>query len=126
MRHGAPSTYRHGCRCADCRAYNANYQRELVAYRKAHKIEPSIHGVSGYSNYGCRCEICRIEWARRTREARARRVIQAKTDPTYVPHGTANGYQNYGCRCEDCRLARRATQQAYTARRRAARQAGGS
>ena len=60
--HGTPSSYRRGCRCAECRRENAARHKKLRAERKKRRGEASFeHGRSGYENWGCRCEVCTAE-----------------------------------------------------------------
>lgn len=86
--HGTRGAYAGGCRCGECRAYNAAYSR---AYRAAHpkppapprqrvgaklgRRRPEEHGTSSSYAYGCRCQPCttartrqNAEWARRNPE----------------------------------------------------------
>lgn len=62
--HGRPG-YRRGCRCAICRAANA----EMVAATRARRLarlaasspeEDPGHGTTGGYDAGCRCEACRL------------------------------------------------------------------
>lgn len=60
-RHGTFNAYsNHGCRCAKCKAANAE---QVAADRKRRAEEPvpdHVHGTeNGYRNYGCRCEPCK-------------------------------------------------------------------
>lgn len=90
-RHGLASTYRHGCRCDECRRANADYQR------------PS--GASG---------------AHRARNL-ARRTFVAGRWIAPLPeaqHGTNDAYVRHGCRCISCTRANSEYQIAWRARAR--------
>jgi hypothetical protein len=104
--HGKYSTYtRGGCRCDECRAAAAAYQRRRVEQRRNDEKPQHVHGTeNGYVNYACRCDECREAWAAIVREQRARRAKQEI--PSHV-HGTPNGYSNYRCRCDACMAADR-------------------
>ena len=76
--HGTRSRYvTRGCRCATCRAANAEYQREADARRRAELAAGLVvlpHGsVSTYGNWGCRCGACTAAMSRKNREAYERR-----------------------------------------------------
>ncbi|UQN30681.1 hypothetical protein [Brachybacterium kimchii] len=62
--HGTRSHYRAGCRCDDCRAANAAYDR---AYRAGHRE----HGTRAAYTRGCRCDACRSANAEAHRAWRA-------------------------------------------------------
>jgi hypothetical protein len=71
--HGVLSTYTtHGCRCDECRAAMAAYQRQHRAALAGLSIPPYVaHGtVNAYANYGCRCLSCNAENATRQRRQR--------------------------------------------------------
>ena len=77
-RHGLNGYTNLGCRCAECRAANAESNRlgrerraaQLAADPKSHP-----HGIySTYTNYGCRCAECR---AANANHARRRNAILA-------------------------------------------------
>ena len=58
MNHGTANAYcYHHCRCPECRAFLAAYNR---AWRDRQTVVPNwVHGTSGgYTNYRCRCELC--------------------------------------------------------------------
>lgn len=59
--HGTTGGYtNHRCRCDDCRAANAETQRESKRRRLEKPIPYRVHGTAnGYQNYQCRCELCR-------------------------------------------------------------------
>lgn len=61
-RHGNASTYRRGCRCAECKkAHTARILRMTADRTRRLAEDPSLapHGKrSTYSNWGCRCELC--------------------------------------------------------------------
>lgn len=75
-RHGTYNGYsNYDCRCDECRAANAAYQRRADARRAATGLPEGDprHGENGYTNYGCRCSTCTE--AKRVRNAnRARRT----------------------------------------------------
>jgi hypothetical protein len=77
-RHGSLGMYgNHGCRCAECRAANAAYQRELMA-RYKREGGRGEHGTSYRYDTGCRCDACRRahnEKSRKTKK-RLRRLSQ--------------------------------------------------
>lgn len=54
MTHGTRSNYRNGCRCDQCRAANAAYDRE----RRARAGLPN-HGKRSTYIAGCRCDACK-------------------------------------------------------------------
>jgi hypothetical protein len=71
--HGTLSRYSNqGCRCVDCRAANATYQRELIA-RYAAQGGRGEHGTPYRYDTGCRCEECRDAHNRKSREYKRRR-----------------------------------------------------
>lgn len=78
--HGAPSTYKKGCRCAACRDANRLHHAEL---RAKWKTDPSGadragHGrASTYKNHGCRCVECKAANRADCAERRARRRERA-------------------------------------------------
>lgn len=102
------------CRCAICRAANAERALEYRKRRLANGGIPAktAHGkASTYSNWRCRCEPCKEAWRVHMRrqsklnqrpEAVARRAAKLLT---FGPerHGRQSTYQYYGCRCEPCR-----------------------
>lgn len=51
--HGTRARYHRGCRCDQCRAANAAYDRELRA-----RAGLPVHGKRGTYTSGCRCEPC--------------------------------------------------------------------
>lgn len=60
--HGRLATYKHGCRCPECREVNRVYQAAATARRAADPQAADIAGhgkASTYSNYLCRCDECR-------------------------------------------------------------------
>lgn len=66
--HGTDSTYvNHGCRCEECKAAHAAYQRTAASSRKERlRANPAlvVHGTtSTYTNWLCRCEPCRQAWS---------------------------------------------------------------
>lgn len=113
--HGTYSKYQADCRCDECRAAAAAYQRKKVAQRKNSPKPDHIHGTTnGYSNYGCRCSDCRRAWAAELKRRKAVRI--AGPVPEHV-HGTVGGFDNYKCRCEACREAKREYERDYYARK---------
>jgi hypothetical protein len=61
QKHGAASTYDHGCRCQDCRDANAQRHKRwrLRAAHNPQGADRAGHGKAGtYNNHGCRCEPC--------------------------------------------------------------------
>ncbi|WP_412747312.1 very short patch repair endonuclease [Krasilnikovia sp. MM14-A1004] len=74
--HGTLSTYsNHGCRCADCRRANAQYQQQLLARYRQHGGRGE-HGTDYRYRTGCRCDRCRAAHAAEDREYRHRRQRQ--------------------------------------------------
>jgi hypothetical protein len=71
VEHGTRATYQnHRCKCGDCRAAHAAYQRQ---FRRRADPGQAPHGTdTGYSSWGCRCALCRdahaietnLEWER--------------------------------------------------------------
>lgn len=64
LRHGTATGYDarwHGCRCAECRAWNAARSRRGMQRRVESPVEHDIpHGHrTTYVHYGCRCDACR-------------------------------------------------------------------
>lgn len=61
--HGHNGYTNYGCRCDDCRAGQAEYQkayRSRASSRFASGEVDAPHGSrSTYTNYGCRCDECR-------------------------------------------------------------------
>lgn len=96
MKHGSRSGYRYsGCRCDDCRAWNAANVRRSRLRRVSRGIPPGAkHGDRNlYVNYGCRCEACTI----------VNKVVCAKYDSdvkaglrTRVPRGRVEIDNNEG------------------------------
>lgn len=56
--HGKASTYRHGCRCDECRTEHTKQVARESAGRARRPVADVPHGLSGYKNWGCRCEVC--------------------------------------------------------------------
>lgn len=97
------SSYTRGCRCDVCRRAKADYQRDLVARRRANGTPDHVHGTfNGYRNYGCRCDRCTE--ANRLRMAEYLPRVQAQPIPNDL-HGKPSTYNNYGCRCGPCTTA---------------------
>ena len=72
MNHGTRHAYVNlGCRCADCKAAQNTYMRDLR--KRLRQREPEIHGDNGYRNYKCRCETCRAAYAKSQRQYRKNR-----------------------------------------------------
>ena len=126
LEHGTLTMYGcWGCRCEECRAASATYQRgrrqRLRDDVAAVPREPGevVHGTTGgYGFRGCRCQECRAASAaykRAYRKARRQRVAWGLIE---IAHGTRLGYDD-GCRCEECGRAQRER----TARRKAAKTA---
>ena len=62
------TAYSHGCRCGDCRAAKAAYQRErrAAAYLPGEIPAHVKHGTrSTYEEHGCRCGPCRASQVKR-------------------------------------------------------------
>lgn len=57
--HGKASTYRHGCRCDDCRSAHTDHCKRKRAERRSRPHEEIPHGLGGYRNWNCRCEVCK-------------------------------------------------------------------
>lgn len=58
-RHGSTSMYCNaGCRCTECRAANARYQKQLIE-RYRSEGGRGRHGTEYRYKTGCRCELCR-------------------------------------------------------------------
>jgi hypothetical protein len=57
--HGLASTYRHGCRCEDCRTAHT-IQAAAERARRAERSRDEVpHGTfGGYVNWACRCDPC--------------------------------------------------------------------
>lgn len=77
-RHGIPSSYNRGCRCAECRYANANRQR-----------------ITGNGQ----------RW--RDKQLAKRIVVDGVLMAPDRPHGVYGTYSTYGCRCEPCKQANR-------------------
>lgn len=117
--HGTKRRYRRGCKCEQCRATYAEYQRE---YRRkireknplperpppkgrGREIKDHMHGtLTGYV-YGCRCEKCTEEHKRR----RPKQGIPAE-------HGSYLAYTRYECRCTRCTRGYREKKREYRRR----------
>lgn len=79
LQHGRLGTYtNHECRCDDCRAANATYQRELLA-RYREEGGRGAHGMDYRYRTGCRCDSCRAAHARADREYRRSRKSHKQT-----------------------------------------------
>ena len=72
-RHGHRNGYYvDGCRCPECKAAAAAYQKSLRARRKGN-CPPESHGTRhGYTHFGCRCEPCTAANASYLAEFRSR------------------------------------------------------
>ena len=80
--HGLPSTYRHGCRCEDCRVAHTAYtvvERAVRAERLAADPTLAPHGKrTTYTNWGCRCALCvTANTQQDSRKVRRERVLAA-------------------------------------------------
>jgi hypothetical protein len=116
VNHGNYTTYTSGCRCTECKAAMAAYQRSYKAHKLAERVlvdgflmhPRAPHGTSGgHSNWGCSCAPCREAWAAECRRMKANRAaksfeFEGRRIVPDAPHGTDNGYGNYGCRCREC------------------------
>lgn len=126
MLHGSRSTYAYGCRCPECAAANAEYQRSKAKVRLAAKLaadpDSAPHGtVSTYTNYGCRCESCTEVHSAACASAAKHRADRLAADPTIRPHGVEATCTGWGCRCEPCTAAAaEANRKRYQARKAAA------
>jgi hypothetical protein len=58
--HGLPSTYRHGCRCDECRTAHTADCAARRAQRSERPADEVPHGLSGYNNWACRCGTCSL------------------------------------------------------------------
>lgn len=87
------------------------------------------HGTYyGYARQGCHCADCRaasVRYKARRRQQRRQLLAEGLDD---LAHGRATTYKNWGCRCGPCTQANTVYnapyKAAYTARQRAAREAG--
>ena len=66
--HGKPATYmKGGCRCDECRAAHAAFQKAARLRRQqrlAENPDLAVHGdANTYSNWRCRCKPCTAAWA---------------------------------------------------------------
>lgn len=93
--HGLASTYRHGCRCDDCReAHRVAHaaQRAALAARPRAQVP---HGTSGgYDNWLCRCEKCTAAKSVKNAARRSRGkegAVQPAHRPEPPPVLTATG-----------------------------------
>lgn len=66
------------CRCAECRAANAEWQAKAKLRRAAALATSGVeHGKdSTYGNHGCRCDDCRRAHAAKKRMLRAEKRIR--------------------------------------------------
>lgn len=65
--HGSASTYKAGCRCAECREAKRLQAERQRAALGAKVVPDEKHGTAaGYQRWGCRCARCR-EWQKSTR-----------------------------------------------------------
>lgn len=82
MKHGTRGAYNNGkCRCPECRATQAEYQRHYRARTAEQPIPPSVHGTrNGYNNYKCRCPECSAVQAAYQQRYRATRQEGVWTD----------------------------------------------
>lgn len=82
MKHGTPTAYNRGCRCAACGKVNTRRctrnrvariaERVTIGGRKVHPRAP--HGTdNGYLNYYCRCSLCVAAGSKRNAAGRERR-----------------------------------------------------
>lgn len=102
VKHGTRNAYlKRACRCDECRAANAEYNRQWRD-RRAGGVAPEAnaslpHGrLATYNNCNCRCEPC----SQAMREHKMERATQIRgTEPSM--HGL-DGYKRFGCRCAVC------------------------
>lgn len=73
-KHGTRTGYNQGCRCVECVAVQAEYQR---TYRRR-RLEAGDfkHGWGGYYTVGCRCDTCRAAMSAYVREYYQRRKAE--------------------------------------------------
>lgn len=58
--HGIRQGYSKGCRCTDCKAAWAAYNKERREARARGESQTAQHGTYGmYTNNGCRCQDCK-------------------------------------------------------------------
>lgn len=81
------STYQnHGCRCGECKAASAEWQRKrrerFRALRRAVEADGGVyvaqgisHGENGYDNFSCRCEVCLTAHAAARQRHRKRKEV---------------------------------------------------
>jgi hypothetical protein len=74
MDHGTHSYYvNRRCRCTECRAGEAAYQKQRRERRDPAALPADAHGKSStYVNYGCRCDDCKAVWSAYQAAYRAR------------------------------------------------------
>ena len=75
--HGTWTTYTsYGCRCGECKAAAARYQKVRRATRAAEGLalnDPRHGKYTTYINYGCRCDACKAANAAYQKAAQAKR-----------------------------------------------------
>lgn len=110
-RHGSTTTYRKGCRCAQCKA------AKNATRPKGPRTSPgpgATHGTNSTYAAGCSCELCKAAHARYKAQRRADQAARGA-----ITHGTTSGYAAK-CRCPECKaahaLAARASRQRARAR----------
>ena len=78
MNHNTQSGYSGGCRCSQCRAAHAAYERMIRRRRSVVPDKQIPHGTrNGYLNYLCRCAACTMTERDYWREQRARKRARA-------------------------------------------------
>lgn len=97
VEHGTRATYQnHNCKCGDCRAAQATYQRQ---FRRRTNPDQAPHGTdTGYSSWRCRCVLCRDAHAiaKRVRIGKGRCAECRDRQHGAMCRGPAAGC---GCRC---------------------------
>lgn len=88
MTHGTRTTYQSGCRCEDCKAANADFQKQYRSGQRsgrsyAREPAPIKHGTrNAYVHRGCRCDDCsEANRAYQRGYMRLRRSGVSTTDP---------------------------------------------
>jgi len=90
--HGTASSYKHGCRCAACRAAGSEQQARWRRAALARPIPATVgHGLqSTYTNWACRCPPCRQAHSQATtawhRQRQHRPTPHPATDTTPTVH----------------------------------------
>lgn len=79
--HGTTTMYgNHRCRCSECKAANAAYQRELRR-RYAAEGGRGEHGTYYRYDTGCRCNRCREAHNEKSRKTKQRLRLRRQAKP---------------------------------------------